>query len=342
MGGRMSSAETNRDEKSSQIEHEGQSLRRKRLRRAFMSLGALGLVSLFAYQNCDGGFQFDPVTGTLSSGGGPGTSGGSLTITTFDPAGRVYTSDVFEGGLQYKIVATGAGVSSATLLWTRTQDTGNCVLSSGTSSDTRFVTCSNNGTVKIRLEAFWDDGRVDSREITKNTTAVIVDACGVNTDTRVVFRIPQGTNTGPWNSTASPALVFVGQTLRICNDDTVNHQLHTGGSPCAHQGSAMARGQFYDCVIANANTAGMYDHIHGTGATFSVQALDGTALYADATKSGTANSCATCHNPIGTSAKRGRTFAQIKDAILNNRGGMGAYNGRITDNEIRAIAFALR
>jgi hypothetical protein len=338
----MSNVDVNKDEFGQSAEAEGQVLRRRRLRHALMSLGAAGLVSVFAYQNCDGGFQFDPVTGTLSSTGGLGASGGSLTITTFDPSGRVHTDEVFEGGLQYKVVATGAGVSSATLLWTRTQDTGNCVLSSGTSSDTRFVTCSNNGTVKIRLEAFWDDGRVDSREITKNTTAVVVDACGVNSDTRVVFRIPQGTNTGPWNSTASPALVFVGQTLRICNDDSVNHQLHTGGSPCAHQGSAMSRGQFYDCVIANANTAGMYDHIHGTGATFSVQALDGVALYADASKSGTTSSCATCHNPIGTSTKRGRTFAQIKDAILNNRGGMGSYNGRITDNEIRAIAFSLR
>ncbi len=339
----MSSDETKTvDNEMMPADSEGRVLRRKRLRRTLISLGITGLVSLFAYQNCDGGFQFDPATGTLSSTGGPGASGGSLTITTFDPAGRVYTGEVFEGGLVYKIVATGGGVSSATLLWTLAQNSGSCVLRPGTSSDSREVTCSNSGTVRVRLEAFWDDGRVDSREVSKNTTAVATDACGVGSDTRVVFRIPQGTNTGPWNSSASPTLVFVGQTLRICNDDTVNHQLHTGGSPCAHQGNAMSRGQFYDCVIANANTAGMYDHIHGTGATFSVQALDGAALYADASKSGTTSSCATCHNPIGTSAKRGRTFAQIKDAILNNRGGMGTYNGRITDNEIRAIAYSLR
>ena len=321
---------------------ESQALRRRRLRHSFVSLGFAGLVSLVAYQNCDGGFHFDAASGTLNSLGGPGTSGGNLTITTFDASGRVFTGDVFEGGEDYKVVATGAGVASATLLWTRTQDTGGCVLSPGVSSDIRFIKCASNGTVKVRLEAFWDDGRVDSREISKTTTAVRVDACGVGSDTRVVFRIQQGTNTGPWNSTASPVLTFVGQTLRICNDDSVNHQLHTGGSPCAHQPNSMGRGQFYDCVIANANTAGMYDHIHGTGATFSVRALDGAALYSDASKSGTASSCATCHGGLAGSTKRTRTFAQIKDAILNNRGGMGTYNGRITDDEIRAIAFSLR
>lgn len=60
--------------------------------------------------------------------------------------------------------------------------------------------------------------------------------------------------------------------------------------------------------------------------------LDGVALYA-------AN-CASCHNPLATSTKPNRSFAQIKAAITGNTGGMASV-GALTDAQIQAIATAL-
>ena len=59
--------------------------------------------------------------------------------------------------------------------------------------------------------------------------------------------------------------------------------------------------------------------------------LDGAALYG-------AN-CAGCHNLLATSAKKGRSAAQIQAAITANRGGMGSIT--LTTAEIQAIATAL-
>lgn len=58
---------------------------------------------------------------------------------------------------------------------------------------------------------------------------------------------------------------------------------------------------------------------------------DGVALY-------TAK-CATCHNALATSTKKGRTAMQIKSAITANSGGMGSLSA-LTDAEIQAIAAA--
>jgi hypothetical protein len=93
----------------------------------------------------------------------------------------------------------------------------------------------------------------------------------------VEFRIAAGTGNQPWNTIGAPMNVKVGQTLRIINDDTINHRLHTGGQPCGHQPGNMAPGQSYDCVVARAydGTAGgapMYDHIVGPSARFYVVA----------------------------------------------------------------------
>ena len=59
---------------------------------------------------------------------------------------------------------------------------------------------------------------------------------------------------------------------------------------------------------------------------------DGAALYA-------AN-CAGCHNPLASSAKRGRSATQIQNAINNNTGGMGSLSS-LTSAQVAAIATAL-
>ncbi len=58
---------------------------------------------------------------------------------------------------------------------------------------------------------------------------------------------------------------------------------------------------------------------------------NGAALYTQ--------NCSGCHGALATSAKRGRTAAQITDAIASNRGGMGTIN--LTPEQIAAVSAAL-
>ncbi|UCG78469.1 MAG: cytochrome c [Nitrospirota bacterium] len=59
---------------------------------------------------------------------------------------------------------------------------------------------------------------------------------------------------------------------------------------------------------------------------------DGAILYA--------NKCSGCHGPLATSAKTGRTAAQIQAAIDANTGGMGGLSS-LTSVQVQAIADAL-
>ena len=320
------------------------------IRRYGVVFGIFGFVSLMLFQNCDGGFHYDPNSGSLSSSGGGGLGNSQFRLTTFNPSGIIVPEgQSFEGGIEYRIVASGEQVSTATIQWLLLNNTGNCILKSGTSPETRYVQCDRSGTVSIQSSAIWMDGSTTVLASQRTTGALIIDACSSPPSSRVVFRIPNGTAANAWNSTASPVVVYVGQTLRVCNDDTTAHQLRTAGTPCATQPASMAKGGSYDCVIANANGTnattgvfnGLYDNIAGVNAAFYVRPYNGVALYADTTKTSNGQSCVSCHNGFANSTKRGASFTSTKNAITNNTGNMGIYNGRITDDELRAIAFSL-
>lgn len=67
----------------------------------------------------------------------------------------------------------------------------------------------------------------------------------------VVFHIPAGTAPGSWNTLDSTVTVNVGDTVRLVNDDSVVHALHTSeGIPCEHGADMAPNGGTYDCVIA--------------------------------------------------------------------------------------------
>ncbi len=323
------------------------------MRRYGFVFALTGFFCALFFQNCDGGFHYDKNAGLSVAGFGSGGVGDErFSITTFNPSGLVVPEgQSFEGGLEYKVVAAGQAIQTATLLWQFSSNTGNCILKAGTGPETRFVVCSRSGTVAVQASAIWADGSTTVLASQRTTSELIIDACGPSSSVRSVFRIANGTNANPWNSSASPIVVYVGQTLRICNDDAVSHQLHTDGNPCAHQPATMARGQFYDCAItnitgapANAPYTGLYDHIAGTNAAFYVRPYDGVALYADTSNSTTGTfACAVCHNAYGpASTRRGRTFAQIKAAIATVPA-MAVFQNQalLTDDEIRAIAFSL-
>jgi hypothetical protein len=75
------------------------------------------------------------------------------------------------------------------------------------------------------------------------------------------FRIPKGTGKGAWNTQATEVVLKVGVKFVIINDDTVTHQWHTNGSPCAH-GKPIAPGGREECVPSQVYSSGpLYDHI---------------------------------------------------------------------------------
>lgn len=96
----------------------------------------------------------------------------------------------------------------------------------------------------------------------------------------VEFRIKAGTGSGPWNTRETMVTVKVGQTLRIVNDDSTVHRLHTGGAPCPHQpGSGLKNGEEYLCKIERTLDVGngrpaTYDHISGQNASFFLKAVN--------------------------------------------------------------------
>lgn len=93
----------------------------------------------------------------------------------------------------------------------------------------------------------------------------------------VEFHIKAGTGAKPWNTAAETVTVKIGQTLRLINDDTITHRLHTGGAPCPH-GENFAAGKTFDCKVTKeldpvANPGTTYDHIAGETALFFVKAM---------------------------------------------------------------------
>lgn len=93
----------------------------------------------------------------------------------------------------------------------------------------------------------------------------------------VEFHIAAGTDHGPWNTPAQPVTAHVGDVLRIVNDDTVPHRLHTDGAPFAHPAADIAPGQSADYTLQTPIQPGdghvLYDHDSGPAATFSLVVL---------------------------------------------------------------------
>lgn len=90
----------------------------------------------------------------------------------------------------------------------------------------------------------------------------------------IEFRIKAGTDKSPWNTAGETLTAKVGQTIRIFNDDTVTHRLHTNGTPCPH-GQNIAPGASADCVLTRPHDPAvggpLYDHIAGPAAAFYVK-----------------------------------------------------------------------
>lgn len=298
------------------------------------------------FQNCDAGFSYDPSTAELSSlGGGGNDLTGVFGVVVYAPGGTspLDTSTSLDTGFDYEVRATGATTSSALLTFTvnATSTTANCTLSSVGNVLKRSIKCTSTGTVRVDVKAIWPDSTVSMVSLTKSVGTFSATPTPVPTNGNVVqFRIRAGTGGSPWNTSADPIRVFVGQTLQVFNDDTINHRIHTNGSPFAHQADETLPNASTNFVIASAHSGtatDTYDHNAGTSASIFIESIDGAAQYARSTGPG---SCASCHGAnVATSQKRGASFTTIKNAITNNTGNMRGIT--LTDQELRAIAYVL-
>jgi hypothetical protein len=294
------------------------------------------------FQNCDGGFSYDPSSAQLSSLGSPDMTG-VFGIVAYSPGGTapLDSNSTMDTGFDYEIRATGASTSSALLTFSLndTSTTASCVLSVVGDTMKRSIRCSSAGVVKIDLKAIWPDATVSMVSMTK-TVGVFTAPPPTTTNGNVVaFRIRAGTGSSPWNTAADPIRVFVGQTLQVSNDDTVAHQIHANGAPFPHQNGNQAPNSTVNLVVVNAHAAtatDTYEHNAGPSASIFIESIDGAAQYARSTGPG---ACAGCHGAnVATSQKRGASFSTIKNAIAT----VGNMRGiSLTDQELRAIAYVL-
>jgi predicted CopG family antitoxin len=99
------------------------------------------------------------------------------------------------------------------------------------------------------------------------------DEHGDGDDAGVIeFHIPAGTGSKPWNTRETMLVGTVGGTLRLVNDDSMPHRLHTSGAPFPHMSADIAAGETRDVTLKSAfeptATSVLYDHNAGPAAEF--------------------------------------------------------------------------
>lgn len=308
-------------------------------------------VMVFGFQNCDGGFKASGQTelsleealppATPTSPGGsiptdPRTDPLVLRIKVSDENRNLVSSGAtLTASNRYLLSALGF-TATQTLRWQLTKNTAGCNLTTGVLSFQVSVACVTQGVFAVELIATELNGTQISASAQHAMNPVAPDYCSplVGANPAAVFRIPLGTGTNAWNTPQAPIAVALGQTLRICNDDTTAHRLgiSLNGIPCAAQTNAMTQGMYFDCLVTSTNTSGMNDSL--TGAGFSVLALDGRGLFA--------THCQNCHGAfpgVGARNATGASGATIETFIQSNRGGMGSI--RLTPDQLNAIGYAL-
>ncbi|MBX9765677.1 MAG: cytochrome c, partial [Bdellovibrionales bacterium] len=153
----------------------------------------------------------------------------------------------------------------------------------------------------------------------------------------VIFRIVAGTGAGPWNRPENEVELFVGQTLRLINEDQMLHQLKTPSLPCESASTPMENEDFFDCKIQSAYSGAQqgetYDALYGPSARFFMSARDGKTIYD--------RNCLACHGGIASTSKRGRTADAIKYAI-SQVDEMRGFAQTLSEADLRAIAFSLK
>lgn len=107
-------------------------------------------------------------------------------------------------------------------------------------------------------------------------------------------------------------------------------QIYNVSSPYHH--TALTAATTYAYAVTAVNSAGESGESGVASATTAATDSPGVVLYA--------TYCASCHNPLAISNKKGRSAAQTQSAIADNRGGMGSLS-MLTTAQLQAIADVL-
>lgn len=212
-----------------------------------------------------------------------------------------------------------------------------CVAKSSGIAREYVISCDKGGNLVVSVFASNNGSQVAVQSYMAPLVAPAIAPTPAPTINMIVnFNITAGTARNSWNTQATMVETFIGQTLRLTNQDTIAHQLHTGGRPFAH-GQSIAAGTNRDMRVAQAYTAAngnLYDHIAGANARFYMIAYDGNQLYAQ--------NCASCHGVLASSTKAKADVLRIKNALST----VPAMSGiptlvNLTQRQIEAIAYAL-
>ncbi len=249
--------------------------------RTFFNLLAIPVVALLlmSFQNCGSGFQISQESFgvSLSSLGS-----NDIPVGVVDAQGKTVQDrqDIIVDA-EYTVSVNGVNVpANANVTWNATITAGGAVHVHPTASPLRAALhCEAPGTISLNVSILSEGRSYLSRVMTIPCIAAGTPTPDPTPDPMaavVTFRIASGTGRGAWNTEANPVRVTVGQTLRIYNDDSIVHRLHTNGAPCNHQPNDTPPGGFFDCVVSRTivpSNAGTYDHNIGTGARFYINAV---------------------------------------------------------------------
>jgi plastocyanin len=300
--------------------------------RTIMGVALIGMGIALLFQNCSGDFALQGLTGG-GGGGDPIHLTSAPSIGVYDGTDSIKPDSLITGKSYLIQLANVTGSPSVDYQFG--YNSANCTLTGNSISALNMV-CSHNGQATIQLVLTYGDGTIAhaEKDFIIRDTALATPTPNPNDPKIFAFHIKAGTGSNSYNTAATYALVFVGQSIKFYNDDSVNHELHTGGSPVAHGTQEMMPGgtDSYSVISAheNVNANDVYDHISGPSALFYVKAIDGKAKYM--------NTCAGCHGNIASSTKLGRSFSQIKNAIAT----INAMKSiALTDDELKGIEYNL-
>ena len=315
----------------------------RKLKARVLAIPFVLLAITASFQNCSTGFNYDPSSGALSSASNDLT--GVFGLKVYSAGGYAMSNSLpFDTGVSYELRATGSNTGSALLAWSidPASSTASCITSATGNLLIREIKCTTAGVVKIDLAAYWDDGTVSYVSHTHGVGAAVATPTPVQVDENtVLFTIANGTAGSAWNPT-SPILVFVGQNLRVVNNDIVPHRIQTNGSPFpAQTDNITPNGGSKDFAVTSAIAAGnttTFDGMYGNNARIFIESIDGDAKYAS--RGGpNIDSCTSCHGNVNSSNKRGTSLSSLKQAIAANRGNMG--NITLPEKDLQAIVYAL-
>lgn len=95
----------------------------------------------------------------------------------------------------------------------------------------------------------------------------------------VEFHIPAATGSQAWNTREVAVVATVGDTLRLVNNDSISHRLHTIGTPFPHPVNDILPGQSADFVLTApfdpATDGSLHDHAFGPSAQFFIRVQAG-------------------------------------------------------------------